>query len=86
MIAGSAISKCVSVTCVSEMKDKQREILLESPSHLKTLRHEQSKTRLRSKVFSLERLWIKLLALKGFGLVGSEYKTTKNYESYLLQE
>ena len=31
----------------------------------------------RSKVFSLERLWIKLMALKGFGLVGLEYKTKK---------
>ena len=27
----------------------------------------------RSKVFSLERLWIKLLVLKGFGLVGLVY-------------
>ena len=35
-------------------------------------------TRLRSKVFSLERRWIKLLALKGFGLVGLEHKTKKN--------
>ena len=28
-------------------------------------------------MFSLERLWIKLLALKGFGLVGLEYKAKK---------
>ena len=35
------------------------------------------KTRLRSKVFSLESLWIKLLALKGFGLEGLEYKAKK---------
>ena len=32
----------------------------------------ESKTRLLSKVFSWERLWIKLLALKDFGLVGLE--------------
>ena len=35
------------------------------------------KTRLKSKVFSLERLWIKLLDLKDFGSVSLEYKPKK---------
>ena len=36
-----------------------------------------SRTRLRSKVFSLEKLWIKLLTLKDIGLVGLQYNKGK---------
>ena len=46
----------------------------------RTVSDFESQTRLRSKVFSLERLWIKLLALKGFGLVGLEYKAKKSLD------